>query len=74
MTIKGGYENMNKKIFSFVVIALTFIAFNLYNNEIFAIDNIENETYIYLSDISYIEDKSFAQGNHTIHLDKNEEM
>ncbi len=64
---------MNKKIFSFVVIALTFIAFNLCNNEIFAIDNIENENYIYLSDVSYIEDKSFAQGNHTIHLDKNED-
>ena len=28
---------MSKKIFSFVVIFLTFIAFNLYNNEIFAI-------------------------------------
>ena len=64
---------MNKKIFIFIVIALIFIAFNIYNNKIFAIDNMENEDYIYLSDISYIKDKSFAQGNHSIKLDQNED-
>ena len=32
----------------------------------------ESSDYVYLSDISYIKDKSFAANGHTIHLDKND--
>ena len=63
---------MKKKILIFLIIILTSIAFNIYNNKVFATEKIESKDYVYLSDISYIKDKSFSVNNHSICLDKND--
>lgn len=70
---KGGdYKKMKKKILIFFIIILTSIAFNIYNNKVFATEKIENKDYVYLSDILYIKNKSFSVNNHSICLDKND--
>ena len=62
-------SKMKKKIFIFIIINILFILLCLYNNTVFA---TENNECVYLSDISYVQDKSFASPNHTIHLDEND--
>ena len=60
-----------------IVMLITIVLFNIYNNKVFATESTtpttENKDYIYLSDVPYIKDKSFAANNHSIRLDKNED-
>ena len=60
---------MKKKILIFNVIILILIILNICSNKVFA---TENKDYMYLSDIPYITEKSFAASNHTIHKDQND--
>lgn len=67
---------MKKKISIFILIILIVVVIILHNNETLATENASNslqDNYIYLSDISYIENKSFAEGNKSIHLDENQD-
>ena len=70
---------MKKKILIFIIIILISTILSIYSNKVLATENeentteiIENEEYIYLSDISYLEDKSFAATDHSICLDQND--
>lgn len=61
---------MKKKILISSIILLMLI---IYHNIVFARENSKDTDYIYLSDISYVESKSFAANSHSIHLDQNED-